>query len=96
MKQNTSEVDSFPKIWEQASIYRHTAPTSLLILFIIDLYYFTDEFTEFNYTNLTFFIRKSTELAGGFRMLLDPSSRARRTVKPNKPKLLSLEQRNIY
>lgn len=47
------------KIQEQANLHRHTAPTSLLILFIINLYYYIDKHTEFNYNHLTLFIKKS-------------------------------------
>lgn len=46
VKQMASDVDSYPKIWGQASIYMHAVLTLLLILFIIHLLYHTDKFIE--------------------------------------------------
>ena len=40
--QTTSDANGFPKIQDQASVYIHTALTSLLILFILDLLYHTE------------------------------------------------------
>ena len=62
------------KIWEQANLHRHTAPISLLILFIIDLYYYIDKLIEFNYNHLTFFITKSHWVGWWFQNVVGPKS----------------------
>ena len=62
------------KIWEQANLHRHTAPTSLLILSIIDLYYYIDKLTQFNYNHLTFFIKKSHWAGWWFQNVVGPKS----------------------